>query len=98
MRFLLASRSSCVSDNLKLQKTADLINAAKENFVDTFGDDYGLLSDMAHPNTSAAFGLALIEESATIAVHRRPPLNELQAKVLLKVWSLDSTLLLTTAS
>ncbi len=85
MRFLLASRSMPVGTSSSVVRTADMINAARERYGDAFGEDYGFLSDLVHPNASGAFGLEWLDDAATVAVLRRPPIGEAQAEVLVKI-------------
>jgi hypothetical protein len=85
--FLLASRSLDLASVPALVRvnTPSMINAAKARFGEAFGQDYGFLSDIAHPNASAVFGLSGEEEASILTVIRRPPITEYQAEVLVKV-------------
>jgi hypothetical protein len=87
MSFLLASRSMPLASSLSLSlvRTRDMVNAARGRFGDEFGHDYGFLSDLVHPNASGAFGLSVLEETARLAVTRRPPITDSQAELLVKV-------------
>jgi hypothetical protein len=78
-RLLLSSRSLPTQD--RHFATRDLIAAAKNQLGDHFGNDYGLLSDLVHPNALLVWGSERLERASSEA----RSVTEAEAELLVKV-------------
>jgi len=82
IKLLLATRSIDRPSQPAVYRIDRLINAAKERFGDHFGEDYGFLSDLSHPNASGIWGARSADDDLFF---ERPSVNEGQAELMLKV-------------
>jgi hypothetical protein len=77
LRMLFASRSLPGAAHFAI---SDLVNAAKRQLGEHFGDDYGLLSELAHPNAMIIWAAHHIADSVS-----PPTIDEDRAMLLVKV-------------